>query len=102
MLLIIVYHVEANMQDAKTMNAFTASTLDQVWQRERDLLSYTWQANDSALKWINDVVIQNILATSSANNTAATNAANVQAASVSAEGSKWGQIGAAVVGIDWS
>lgn len=92
---------EANMQDAKAMNAFTASTLDQVWQRERDLLSYTWQANESALKRINDVVIQNILATSSANNTAATNAASVQAASVAAEGSKWGQIGAAVIGIDW-
>ena len=31
---------EANMQDAKAANAFTASTLDQVWQRERDLMSY--------------------------------------------------------------
>jgi hypothetical protein len=92
---------EANMQDAKTMNAFTASTLDQVWQRERDLLSYTWQANESSLKRINDVIIQNILATSSANNTAATNAANVQSAAVSAEGSKWGQIGAAVLGMNW-
>ena len=60
--------------------------LDQVWQRERDLLSYTWQANESALKRINDVIIQNILATSSANNTAATNAASVQAAAVAAEG----------------
>ena len=92
---------EANMQDAKTMNAFTASTLDQVWQRERDLLSYTWQANESSLKRINDVIIQNILATSSANNTAATNAASVQAAAVAAEGSKWGQIGAAVLGMNW-
>jgi len=92
---------EANMQDAKAMNAFTASTLDQVWQRERDLLSYTWQANESALKRINDVIIQNILATSAANTTAATNAANVQAAAVAAEGSKWGQIGAAIIGIDW-
>ena len=92
---------EANMQDAKTMNAFTASTLDQVWQRERDLLSYTWQANESSLKRINDVIIQNILATSSANNTAATNAANVQSAAVAAEGSKWGQIGAAVLGMNW-
>ena len=92
---------EANMQDAKAMNAFTASTLDQVWQRERDLLSYAWQANESALKRINDVIIQNILATSAANTTAATNAANVQAAAVSAEGSKWGQIGAAIIGINW-
>jgi hypothetical protein len=89
------------MQDAKAMNAFTASTLDQVWQRERDLLSYTWQANESSLKRINDVIIQNILATSSANNTAATNAASVQAAAVAAEGSKWGQIGAAVLGMNW-
>jgi len=93
---------EANMQDAKTMNAFTASTLDQVWQRERDLLSYTWQANESSLKRINDVIIQNILATSSANNTAATNAASVNVAAVTAEGTKWGQIGAAVIGMNWT
>ena len=59
------------------------------------------QANESSLKRINDVIIQNILATSSANNTAATNAANVQSAAVAAEGSKWGQIGAAVLGMNW-
>ena len=92
---------EANMQDAKAMNAFTASTLDQIWQRERDLLSYAWQASESALDRINQVILQNIIATASANNTAATNAASVQAAAVSAEGSKWGAIGAAVLGINW-
>jgi len=83
------------------MNAFTASTLDQVWQRERDLLSYTWQGNESSLKRINDVIIQNILATSSANNTAATNAASVQSSSITASGAKWNAIGKAVVGFDW-
>jgi len=64
-------------------------------------LSYTWQGNESSLKRINDVIIQNILATSAANTNAATNAANVQSASVTAEGTKWGQIGAAVLGMNW-
>jgi len=80
------------------MNAFTASTLDQVWQRERDLLSYTWQTSNNALERINNVILANIQATSSANNNAATNAANTK----QAESSMWGQIGAAVVGFDWS
>ena len=90
---------EANMQDAKTMNAFTASTLDQVWQRERDLLSYTWQTSNNALDRINQVILANIQATSAANTNAATNAANIQASSISASENKWGLIGAAVVGI---
>lgn len=89
---------EANMQDAKAMNAFTASTLDQVWQRERDLLSYTWQTSNNALERINNVILANIQATSAANTNAATNAANTK----SAESNMWGQIGAAVVGFDWS
>jgi len=89
---------EANMQDAKAMNAFTASTLDQVWQRERDLLSYTWQTSNNALERINNVILANIQATSAANTNAATNAANTK----SAESSMWGKIGAAVVGFDWS
>lgn len=89
---------EANMQDAKAMNAFTASTLDQVWQRERDLLSYAWQTSNNALERINQVILANIQATSAANTNAATNAANVK----SAESNMWGNIGAAVVGFDWS
>ena len=89
---------EANMQDAKAMNAFTASTLDQVWQRERDLLSYSWQTSNNALERINQVILANIQATSAANTNAATNAANVK----SAESNMWGNIGAAVVGFDWS
>ena len=89
---------EANMQDAKAMNAFTASTLDQVWQRERDLLSYSWQTSNNALERINNVILANIQATSAANTNAATNAANVK----SAESNMWGNIGAAVVGFDWS
>jgi len=89
---------EANMQDAKAMNAFTASTLDQVWQRERDLLSYTWQTSNNALERINNVILANIQATSAANTNAATNAANTK----SAESNMWGKIGAAVVGFDWS
>ena len=38
---------EANMQAALTANQFTQSTLDQVWQRERDLMDYAYKAAES-------------------------------------------------------
>ena len=39
---------ESNMQFAKTINAMTASNLDQVWQRERDLMQYNFTSAESA------------------------------------------------------
>ena len=39
---------ESNMQFAKTINALTASNLDQVWQRERDLMQYNFTSTESA------------------------------------------------------
>ena len=88
---------DANMQDAKAANAFTASTLDQIWQRERDLMSFAWKTGESSLDRINAVVLQNISATSAANNTAATNAANT----ASQEASNWTAIGSAIIGMSW-
>ena len=38
---------EANMQAALTANQFTQSTLDQVWQRERDLMDYAYKSAES-------------------------------------------------------
>ena len=40
---------EANMEAAKTANAITENTLDQIWQRERDLMSYAWKSSESAM-----------------------------------------------------
>tara|TARA_R110002012_G_scaffold142837_2_gene300953 strand:- start:21 stop:3863 length:3843 start_codon:yes stop_codon:yes gene_type:complete len=84
---------EANMQLAKTENAFTASTLDQVWQRERDLLSYAWQADNNALDRINNVIIQDMISNTATSNAAAAAAATERAS----RANMWGQIGAAAV-----
>ena len=40
---------EANMETAKTLNALSSATLAQVWQRERDLMSYAFTAQQSGL-----------------------------------------------------
>jgi hypothetical protein len=40
---------ESNMDFAKTINALTSTNLDQIWQRERDIMSYAFTAQQSAL-----------------------------------------------------
>ena len=85
---------EANMQDAKAANAFTASTLDQVWQRERDLMSYAWKTSETSLDRINDIIVANISATASTQN-AQTSA---DATDRRAEADMWGTIGSAILG----
>ena len=39
---------ESNMEAAKTANAFTSKALDQLWQRERDLMDYTFRISESS------------------------------------------------------
>ena len=39
---------EANLQAATAANAFTQSTLDQIWQRERDLMDYSFKASETS------------------------------------------------------
>jgi len=84
---------EANMQDAKAANAFTASTLDQVWQRERDLMSYAWKTSETSLDRINDVIIANISATASEKNAQTTASASDRRG----EAEMWGTIGSAIL-----
>ena len=38
----------ANAADALASNSMTQATLDQVWQRERDMLDYAFKASESA------------------------------------------------------
>lgn len=38
---------ESNMQEAKEANALTAAALDQIWQREADLMDYAFRASES-------------------------------------------------------
>jgi hypothetical protein len=39
---------EANMEYAKTVNGLTGTALDQLWQRERDLMSFAFTGSESA------------------------------------------------------
>jgi len=48
---------EANAEDAKAANAFTASTIDQIWQRERDLMSMAWKSSESSVDRANNIVM---------------------------------------------
>ena len=38
---------EANMEAARTSNALTAKALDEIWQKERDILSYTFTSGET-------------------------------------------------------
>lgn len=40
---------DANMEYAKTSNALTAKALDEIWQKERDILAYAFTADQSEL-----------------------------------------------------
>jgi hypothetical protein len=39
---------EANMEYAQTVNGLTLKALDQIWQRERDLMDYSFTSSESA------------------------------------------------------
>ena len=39
---------QSNMDFAKTMNALTANNMDQIWQRERDIMSFSFASAESA------------------------------------------------------
>jgi type IV secretory pathway component VirB8 len=39
---------QSNMEFARTINALTSTNLDQVWQRERDIMSYAFTQSQSA------------------------------------------------------
>jgi len=47
----------ANQEAAKIANAFTASTMDQIWQRERDLMSMAWKSSESSADRANNILL---------------------------------------------
>ena len=53
---------ESNATFAATINAMTASNIDAVWQRERDLMDYAFTAAESAEDRINNIVLQKMSA----------------------------------------
>lgn len=38
----------------------SAGTLDQLWQRERDLMDFAWQSSESAADRVNAIMLQKI------------------------------------------
>jgi len=51
---------DSNMLLAKSQNAFTQNTVDQIWQRERDLMSMAWKSSESEQDRINNIVRQQL------------------------------------------
>ena len=40
---------ESNLDFAKTINALTSKNLDEIWQRERDIMSFAFTSDQSAM-----------------------------------------------------
>jgi len=53
---------QSNSDFAKTMNALTASNMDQIWQRERDLMSFAFGAAESAADRAANIAIAKLTA----------------------------------------
>ena len=51
---------QANMETAKLINGLTATSIDQIWQRERDLMSFAFTASESAADRAVQVAIQKL------------------------------------------
>ncbi len=49
---------QSNSDFAKTMNALTASNIDQIWQRERDIMSYTFQQENNNADRATSIALQ--------------------------------------------
>jgi len=49
---------QSNSDFAKTMNALTASNMDQIWQRERDIMSYTFQQENNNADRATSIALQ--------------------------------------------
>jgi len=53
---------QSNMDFAKTINALTASNMDQIWQRERDIMSFAFAASESAADRSNNIAVAQLTA----------------------------------------
>ena len=48
---------QANMQQAQAANAFTQGTIDQIWQRERDLMDYAYKGSEASKDRVLDIIL---------------------------------------------
>jgi hypothetical protein len=62
---------QSNSDFAKTMNALTASNMDQIWQRERDIMSYTFQQENNNADRATSIALQTMQNEASATTSAA-------------------------------
>ena len=53
---------EANKEYVSVMNQLTAKNLDEIWQKERDLLSFVWRSAEGNADRARDIVVQKIAA----------------------------------------
>jgi hypothetical protein len=50
------------MDFAKTINGLTAANMDQIWQRERDIMSFAFAAAESAADRASNIAIAKLTA----------------------------------------
>jgi len=77
---------EANMNDAKVANAMTAKQIDNIWQEERDLMSFAWKTANSDAERKTQIMAAHINAN-----------ASLEAQQLKGKWDSWGAIGAAII-----
>ena len=85
----------SNMEYTKNTNAITGAALDQIWQRERDLMDYAFTSSESNLDRANALVVQRLAITASSEAASIIAKANEDAA----QGAFVGEIFSSILGI---
>jgi len=85
----------ANMEYTKNANAITGAALDQLWQRERDLMDYAFTSSESSLDRANALVVQRLAISASAEAAKIIQKANEDAT----KGAFWGEVFTSIAGI---
>ena len=71
---------EANMALAQTLNALTAANVDQIWQRERDIMSYSIQTANNNADRATNIALQKLKNEASADAASASKSASFASA----------------------
>ena len=71
---------EANMALAQTLNALTAANVDQIWQRERDIMSYSIQTANNNADRATNIALQKLKNEASADSASASKSASFASA----------------------
>ena len=85
----------ANMEYTKNANAITGAALDQLWQRERDLMDYAFTSSESTLDRANALVVQRLAISASTEAAKIVQKANEDAS----KGAFWGEVFTSIAGI---